>query len=90
MPLKALILAAGQKPLTSANGALELQPLGDTTVLGHVVRNLKGLVAPRDIIVVAAPGSLKAIQTEVGWEPTLVIQDEPLAPIYLKARSAAA
>ncbi len=78
MPLKALILAAGQKPLTSANGALELQPLGDTTVLGHVVRNLKGLVAPRDIIVVAAPGSLKAIQTEVGWEPTLVIQDEPL------------
>ncbi len=78
MSLKALILAAGQKPLTSTNGPLELQPLGDTTVLGHVVRNLKGLVAPRDIIVVAAPGSLKAIQKEVGWEPTLVIQDEPL------------
>jgi phosphomannomutase len=76
--LKVLILAAGQKPLTSGVGALELQPLGDTTVLGHVIRNLKGIVAPRDIIVVAAPGSLKAIQKEVGWEPALVIQDEPL------------
>lgn len=77
-PLKVLILAAGQKPLASGTGALELQPLGDTTVLGHVIRNLKGLVPARDIIVVAAPGSLKAIQKEVGWEPTLVIQDEPL------------
>ena len=76
-PLKVLILAAGQKPLTKGTGALELEPLGDTTVLGHVIRNLKGLVAPRDIIVVAAPGSLKAVQVEVGWEPTLVIQDDP-------------
>ena len=57
---------------------MELQPLGDTTVLGHVVRNLNGLVAPRDIIVVTDPGSLKAVQKEVGWEPALVIQDAPL------------
>ena len=78
MTLKVLILAAGQKPLVADSNALELQPLGDTTVLGHVVRNLKGLVAPRDIIVVGAPGSLKAIQNEVGWEPALVIQDTPL------------
>jgi len=76
--LKILILAAGQKPLVAGSNALELQPLGDTTVLGHVIRNLKGLVAPRDIIVVGAPGSLKAIQNEVGWEPALVIQDTPL------------
>jgi phosphomannomutase len=76
--LKALILAAGQKPLLSGTSALELQPLGDTTVLGHVIRNLKGLVAPRDIIVVSAPGTLKAVQQEVGWEPALVIQDNPL------------
>jgi phosphomannomutase len=78
MTLKVLILAAGQKPLTSGTGALELQPLGDTTVLGHVIRNLKGLAAPRDIIVVADPASLKAVQKEVGWEPALVIQDSPL------------
>jgi len=78
LSLKILILAAGQKPLASGIGALELQPLGDTTVLGHVVRNLRGLAPTRDIIVVAAPGSLKAIQKEVGWEPTLVIQDTPL------------
>ncbi|GAA0574716.1 NTP transferase domain-containing protein [Rhizomicrobium electricum] len=78
MTLKALILAAGQKPLSSGTGALELQPLGDTTVLGHVIRNLKGLVAPRDVIVVSAPGTLKAVQMEVGWEPALVIQDTPL------------
>lgn len=76
-PSKVLILAAGQKPLANGAGALELEPLGDTTVLGHVVRTLKGLVAPRDIIVVAAPASLKAVQVEVGWEPTLVIQDDP-------------
>jgi phosphomannomutase len=78
MTLKALILAAGQKPLSSGTSALELQPLGDTTVLGHVIRNLSGLVAPRDIIVVSAPGTLKAVQQEVGWEPALVIQDTPL------------
>ncbi len=78
MTLKVLILAAGQKALASENGVLELQPLGDTTVLGHVIRNLNGLVPPRDIIVVAAPGSLKAVQNEVGWEPALVIQDTPL------------
>ena len=77
-PLKVLILAAGQKPLASGGGALELQTLGDSTVLGHVVRNLRGLVKPRDIIVVSAPGSLKAIQREIGWEPTYVIQEEPL------------
>ena len=78
MTLKVLILAAGQKPLDSGTGALELQPLGDTTVLGHVIRNLNGLVAARDIIVVSDPASLKAIQKEVGWEPALVIQDTPL------------
>ena len=77
-PLKVLVLAAGQKSMPSGGGALELQPLGDSTVLGHVVRNLRGLAAPRDLIVVAAPGSLKAIQKELGWEPAYVIQEEPL------------
>ena len=76
-PLKILILAAGQKSMPS-DGALELQPLGDSTVLGHVVRNLHGLAAPRDLIVVAAPASLKAIQKELGWEPAYVIQERPL------------
>jgi phosphomannomutase/CTP:molybdopterin cytidylyltransferase MocA len=77
-PLKILILAAGQKPLPFGGGALELQPLGDSTVLGHVVRNLRGLAPARDLIVVAAPGSLKSIQKELGWEPTYVIQEQPL------------
>ncbi len=77
-PLKILILAAGQKAMPSSGGALELQPLGDCTVLGHVVRNLRGLAPPRDLIVVAPPGSLKAIQKELGWEPAYVIQEEPL------------
>jgi phosphomannomutase/molybdopterin-guanine dinucleotide biosynthesis protein A len=76
-PLKVLILAAGQKTLPSGGGPLELQPLGDTTVIGHVVRNLRGLVKTRDIIVVSEPSSLKAIQREIGWEPTYVIQEEP-------------
>ena len=64
MTLKVLILAAGQKPLASGTGALELQPLGDTTVLGHVIRNLKGLVAPRDIIVVSAPARSKPFRSK--------------------------
>ena len=89
-PLKVLILAAGQKSLASGGGALELQALGDSSVLGHVVRNLRGLAKPRDIIVVAAPGSLKEMQREIGWEPTYVIQDEPLGTGHAVLQAAGA
>ena len=75
--LKVLILAAGQKQLPGG-GPLELQRLGDSTVLGNVAQNLRGLALPSNIIVVAAPASLKAIQKVLGWEPTYVIQEEPL------------
>ena len=75
--LKVLILAAGQKQLPGG-GPLELQRLGESTVLGNVAQNLRGLALPSNIIVVAAPASLKAIQKVLGWEPTYVIQEEPL------------
>ncbi|MDE2182923.1 MAG: NTP transferase domain-containing protein [Alphaproteobacteria bacterium] len=75
--LKVLILAAGQKSVPGG-GPLELQPLGESTVLGHVAQNLRGLALPTNLIVVAAPASLKSIQKVLGWEPTYVIQEEPL------------
>ncbi len=78
LPLKILILAAGQKSMPSGGGALELQPLGDCTVIEHVVRNLRGLAKPHDFIVVAAPDSLSAIQKKLGWEPAYIIQEKPL------------
>jgi phosphomannomutase/molybdopterin-guanine dinucleotide biosynthesis protein A len=78
MPLKILILAAGQKSMPLGGGALELQPLGDCTVIEHVVRNLRGLAKPHDLVVVAAPDSLSAIQKKLGWEPAYIIQEKPL------------
>jgi len=74
--LKVLILAAGQKTLADG-GPLVMQPLGESTVLGHVVKNLQGVAAPRDLVIVASPDSLAPIQAQLGEGPTYVVQETP-------------
>jgi len=75
--LKAVILAAGRKTISPGDLPLVLYPLGDRTVLEHVVQNANQVVAPADLYIVVGEQQ-EAIQSRLGDGYHYVVQAEPL------------
>lgn len=82
----AVVLAAGHD---DASRELITRPLGDSTVVGLAVANVRSVVAPERVVVVVAPGDTQ-VRAILGDDVTYVEQAEPLgtADAVLAARKA--
>ncbi len=75
--LKAVILAAGNQRITDDSQPLVLQPLGDRSILDHVLQNALQVV-PRENIYIVVGHHRARIQDSLGPDYHYVVQEGPL------------
>jgi len=74
--LQAVVLAAGRTALPGNDLPMVLQPLGESRVLDHVIRQALQFLPPERIVVVIPPEG-DAIRATLGPGFRFVVQDEP-------------
>ena len=85
--LRAIILAAGKDAITPDGRPLILQPLGDRSVLEHVIQNALQLVSIEHLYVVVGYRQ-EEVRERLGARYRYVCQEEPLGTAHAVLQAA--